>query len=83
MKKAVVIVGSETVEATIFDVSAGGAKIRLDGPTIPSTAVVDQEAVLQTREAGNLPGNIVWTDDEYLGLSFFDDQSKLVGLLND
>ena len=83
LKKAAVILGAETVDTTIFDVSAGGAKLRLDSPTIPSAAVVGQEAVLQTQEAGNLPGQIVWTDDEYLGLSFFDDHSALVNLFND
>ena len=49
LKKAAVILGAEVIEATIFDISAGGAKVRLDSPTIPSAAAINQEAVLQTK----------------------------------
>ncbi|NQV85288.1 MAG: PilZ domain-containing protein [Rhodospirillales bacterium] len=75
MKKAAMVFGAEIVEATIFDVSASGAKVRLDCADLPATAIVGQMAELKIPETGDFQGQIVWTDDEYLGLSFFDDYS--------
>ena len=72
LMKAAVLFGADIVEATIFDVSANGAKVRLDCDTLPAAATVNGLAVLQIPEIGNFTGQIVWTDEEYLGLSFFE-----------
>lgn len=75
LMKAAVLFGADIVDATIFDVSASGAKVRLDCNTLPDAATINGLAVLQIPETGNFTGQIVWTDEEYLGLSFFNDHS--------
>ncbi|MBC8339886.1 MAG: PilZ domain-containing protein [Rhodospirillales bacterium] len=81
LKKAAMLFGAEVVDATIFDVSARGAKVRLDCTAVPPAAAVRLQAILQVPGMGDFPGEIVWTDDEYLGLSFFDDHAKDIELL--
>jgi hypothetical protein len=79
--KAAVLFGADVVEVTIFDVSANGAKVRMDCDTLPTAAVVSGQAVLQIPDTGNFPGEIMWTDEEYLGLAFLDDHSAELRLL--
>jgi len=67
--------GDDYLEATIFDVSAGGAKVRLDGTNIPTAENLAQNVVLHIPAYGEFPADVVWRDEEYLGLRFQEDHS--------
>ena len=75
MMRAAVTVGDDNLEATIFDVSACGAKVRLDGTDVPSPENMAQNVVLYIPAYGEFPADVVWRDDEYLGLRFHEDHS--------
>ncbi len=75
MMRASVIAGGVNLEATIFDVSAGGAKVRLDGTDIPALDTMAQNVVLHIPAYGEFPADVAWQDEEYLGLRFHTDHS--------
>ncbi len=75
MMRASVTVGDDKLEATIFDVSAGGAKVRLDGTDIPAPENMAPNVVLYIPAYGEFPADVVWRDEEYLGLRFHEDHS--------
>ena len=75
MMRASVMAGDKYLEATIFDVSAGGAKVRLDGPDIPAPENMAQNVVLYIPAYGEFPADVVWRDEEYIGLNFPADHS--------
>ncbi len=75
MMRASVSAGDVDLEATIFDVSAGGAKVRLDGPEVPAPENMAQNVVLNIPAYGKFQAVVVWQDDEYLGLRFHEDHS--------
>ncbi len=75
MRASVAVGGSGDLEATIFDVSAGGAKVRLDGPDIPPAEGMALNVILNIPAYGKFPADVVWRDDEYLGLRFHEDHS--------
>ncbi len=76
MMRASVTAGDSDLEATIFDVSSGGAKVRLDGPDIPSPENMALNVVLNIPAYGKFPADVVWRDDEYLGLRFHEDHTQ-------
>ncbi len=75
MMRASVIAGDDNLEATIFDVSASGAKVRLDGTDIPAPENMAQNVVLYIPAYGEFPADVVWRDEEYIGLRFQQDHS--------
>ena len=75
MMRASVMSGDVNLEATIFDVSAGGAKVRLDGTDIPAPENMAQNVVLHIPAYGEFSADVVWRDEEYLGLRFQEDHS--------
>ena len=75
MMRASVVAGEDYLEATIFDVSADGAKVRLDGTDIPAPENMVQSVVLHIPAYGEFPANVIWRDDEYIGLRFHKDNS--------
>jgi hypothetical protein len=75
MMRASVMAGGVNLEATIFDVSACGAKVRLDGTDIPAPENMAQNVVLHIPAYGEFPADVVWRDEEYLGLRFHADHS--------
>ncbi len=75
MMRASVMAADVNLEATIFDVSAGGAKVRLDGPDIPAPENMAQNVVLYIPAYGEFPADVAWRDEEYLGLRFQQDHS--------
>ncbi len=59
MMRASVSAGDDDLEATIFDVSAGGAKVRLDGPDIPAPENMALNVVLYIPAYGEFPADVV------------------------
>jgi len=81
MMRASVTAGDSVLEATIFDVSAGGAKVRLDGPDLPAPDSTPHSMVLYIPAYGEFPGDVVWRDDEYIGLRFHEDHGEALNPL--
>ncbi len=81
MMKASVSYGGDPMDATIFDVSGGGAKVRLDGPEIPGETVLNDDFIIDIPAYGKFPGDIVWKDEEYIGVKFHRDHSPELGPL--
>ena len=71
----------QSLAVTIFDISGGGAKIRVDGAVIPTEDKIKSPVVLDVPSCGELEGKIVWKDDEYFGLGFDESHSKLISIL--
>ena len=70
----------QSLAVTIFDISGGGAKIRVDGAVIPAEDKVKVPVVLDVPSCGELVGRIAWKDDEYFGLCFDENHSKLISI---
>ncbi|MDA1088944.1 MAG: PilZ domain-containing protein [Proteobacteria bacterium] len=81
MMTASVAFADNFMNATIFDVSSGGAKVRLDGDEIPAEDVLNHAFILNIPAYGKFPGDIVWKDDEYIGIQFHRDHSVELGPL--
>lgn len=81
MMTASVTYADNDMDATIFDVSAGGAKVRLDGTEIPAENVLNHSFILNVPAYGKFPGDIVWKDDEYVGVKFHRDHTVELGPL--
>lgn len=81
LKTATLDFEGQALAVTIFDISGGGAKIRVDGAVVPSEDKVKSPVVLDVPGCGPLEGHIVWKDDEYFGLRFDEDHSKLVSVM--
>jgi hypothetical protein len=81
MMRASVAFADNVMDATIFDVSAGGAKVRLDGTEIPAENVLSHGFILDIPAYGKFPGDIIWKDDEYVGIKFHRDHSVELGPL--
>ena len=75
MMRASVMAGDDSLEATIFDVSAYGAKVRLDGSDVPSPDNMASNIVLNIPAYGKFPADVAWRDEEYFGLRFHEDHS--------
>ena len=81
LKKASLMFEGQDLDVTIFDISGGGAKIRIDDGIIPSEDKINAAAILDVPECGIIEGYFVWKDDEYFGLGFNESHSKLISLL--
>ncbi len=76
MMRASVMAGGDSLEATIFDLSAGGAKVRLDGQGLPAPENMDGKVVLHIPAYGEFPADVAWWDEEYIGLRFAQDHTE-------
>ena len=74
MLDAEVALGGEALGITIFDVSAGGAKIRFKEDPL-------KRIVLKVPPFGEFEGEVVWKDDEYVGVKFHEDQGKMAEVI--
>lgn len=74
MLDAEVALGGEALDITIFDVSAGGAKIRFKADPL-------KRIVLKVPPFGEFEGEVVWKDDEYVGIKFHEDQQKMAEII--
>jgi hypothetical protein len=76
MLEAEVSLGSDALASMIFDVSAGGAKVRFkDDPF--------KKIVLKIPPFGEFEGEVVWKDDEYVGIKFGEDHEKMMDVIVD
>lgn len=53
------------LDCTILDMSAGGAKVRLEQPVVPGELVT-----LMSRRFGMRPARVAWMEDLIIGLQF-------------
>ncbi len=81
MIEAAVTIGGESFAAVIFDISAGGAKVQLKEAGNAAENAMPKTAVLDVPEYGNFEGDIVWTDDEYIGIHFHENHKTMVKLI--
>ncbi len=70
---ACVFSGGRTMDATVLNVSAGGARIR-----ISETAVLDDRATLSINRFGDFAGRLVWRNGNEFGLEFLDPPEHVV-----
>ena len=81
MLKAQVTIGAESFAAVIFEISAGGAKVQLKDAGNAAENTMPKTAVLEIPEYGGFEGDIVWTDDEFIGIDFHEDYKTTVKLI--
>ena len=81
MLESTVLVGQAVLDCVIFNISAGGAKIRLKGSEIRPKNDQIESIVLHIPGFGEFEGRIVWTDDEYVGIQFRESHKTMVNLV--
>ncbi len=81
MLESTVSVGREVIDCVIFDISAGGAKIRLKGTEVRPDKDQIETIVLHIPGFGGFDGKIIWTDDEYVGIQFRETHKTMVKLV--
>ena len=81
MLKVAVTIGGESFAAVIFDLSAAGAKVQLKDAENAAENAMPKTAVLKIPEYGGFEGDIIWTDDEYIGINFHEDYKMMVELI--
>ena len=81
MLESTVSVGREVIDCVIFDISAGGAKVRLMGTEIHPDKDQIVTIVLDIPGFGGFEGKIIWTDDEYVGIQFSETHKTMVKLV--
>ncbi len=74
MLEAEVSVGGAAQDCTIFYVSAGGAKVRFAKDPF-------KNIVLRIPPYGEFEGEVVWKDDEFVGIKFHEDQEKMMEVI--
>ena len=81
MLEAAVNICGESFAAVIFDISAGGAKVRLKDAGNAAETAAPKTAVLDIPDYGDYEGDIVWTDDDFIGIDFHEDHKTMVKLI--
>ena len=81
MLESTVSVGQEILDCMIFDISAGGAKVRLKETEISPKKDRIETIVLHIPDFGGFEGKIVWTDDQYVGIQFRETHKTMVKLV--
>lgn len=72
--KAEVGFGEGELDAQIYDLSPSGAKLRLKKNLLKSI-------VLNIPPFGVFEGEVVWTDEEFIGIKFNEDHKAIVNLI--
>lgn len=67
--------GDESIECSTIDISEGGAKIRFK--TDPFKKIV-----LSIPPFGEIEGEIIWKDEEYVGIKFLGDHGRMAEIIN-
>lgn len=70
--------GNEPLDCQVYNISAGGAKLRLAEPLTRFTHVQ-----LDGRRFGKIPARVVWHQDDWIGLSFLDAPDKVTQAMSD
>lgn len=60
-----ITMGTERYSCDVLNISAGGARLRLDG-----NSNLGGEAVLHVDDYGNFAGTLVWNEDNTFGFKF-------------
>ncbi len=81
MLEAEVSHADQIIDCVIFDVSAGGAKVRLKKARIDAQNSPIKRVLLHIPPFGEFEGDIVWTDDEYMGIKFYETHKTVVNML--
>ncbi len=81
MLKAQVTIGAESFAAVIFEISAGGAKVQLKDAGNAAENAMPKTVVLDIPEYGDYEGDIIWTDDDYIGIHFHENHKTMVKLI--
>ena len=81
MLKAQVTIGAESFAAVIFEISAAGAKVQLKDAGKVAEIVLPKTAVIEIPEYGGFEGDIVWIDDEFIGIDFHESHKTTVKLI--
>ncbi len=81
MLEAAVTIGGESFAAVIFDISAGGAKVQLKDAGNAAENAMPKTAVLEIPEYGGFEGDIVWIDDDFIGINFHENHKTTVKLI--
>lgn len=79
--EATVTVDSDVINCVILDVSAGGAKVQLKGTDVHLKDDQFKLIVLNVPGFGDFDGQIIWTDDEYIGINFNDNHKMSMKLV--
>ena len=66
----------QIVACVIENISAGGAKVRSEDPAFFMTSVV-----LRNSRIGELSAEVLWRQDDELGLKFVDDPETVAGII--
>ncbi len=81
MLEAAVTIGGESFAAVIFDISADGAKVQLKDAGNAAENAMPKTAVLEIPVFGGFEGDIIWIDDDFIGIDFHEDHKTTVKLI--
>ncbi len=81
MLEAAVTIGGESFAAVIFYISAGGAKVQLKDAGNAAENAMRKTTVLEIPEYEGFGGDIVWIDDDFIGINFHDNHKTMVKLI--
>ncbi len=81
MLEAKVTIGAESFAAVIFEISAAGAKVQLKDAGNAAENAMPKTAVLEIPEYGDFEGDIIWTDDDFIGINFHENHKTIVKLI--
>jgi len=71
---AVLQLESGTIDCTTFDLSSGGVKLKLSHDLFKNVRI-------NIANFGEISGQIIWRDDDYVGVEFDEDQTEIVRAL--
>ena len=81
MLESAVTIGGESFAAVIFDISGGGAKVQLKDARNAAENAMPKTVVLDIPEYGDYEGDIIWVDDDYIGIHFHENHKTMVKLI--
>ena len=81
MLEAAMTIGGESFAAVIFDISAGSAKVQLKDAGNAAENAMPKTAVLEIPVFGDFEGDIIWTDDNFIGINFHENHKTIVKLI--
>ncbi|MCH7937921.1 MAG: PilZ domain-containing protein [Proteobacteria bacterium] len=81
MIEAQVTIGGKAFAAVIFDISAGGAKLQLKDAGNAAEIAAPKSVVLDIPDYGDYEGDVVWTDDDFIGIDFHESHKTMVKLI--
>ncbi len=76
-----ILFGDATLDAVIFDISLDGAKVRMTDAGLHPENDITKPIALNVSEAGRVDGEVIWIDDEYVGIEFDDGQKTMLNLV--